>query len=97
MKSGQVNNINNAMVYLTEQNIHSLEVMASKVGFTLWEFERLVGIAQNSIRWCKEFGVDLTGTSAEEVMVKHKGCVKSWSKTLLIKPRIKLNKEKVSS
>lgn len=68
-----------ALAYLTDCTLATVELLAGKKTRTKHEFDRQINLAQAGIDWMREMGVDFKGTRAEEVVKRYEGSVKLWA------------------
>ena len=67
-----------ALLYITDCNLATVQYLASLKNKSKSEFSRQISIAQKSCNWLKEFGIDSKGTRAEDII--NKTTVKNWIK-----------------
>ena len=66
-----------ALVYLTDCTLATVSEMASKKSRPKGEFKRQMEIAQISINWMLDMGIDVGNTRARDVMLA--GSVEKWA------------------
>ncbi|RKZ84410.1 MAG: hypothetical protein DRQ39_08365 [Gammaproteobacteria bacterium] len=66
-----------ALAYITDCTLATVASMAMLKSRKKGEFARQISIAQKSIDWMNQMGVDMSGTRAEDVM-KVSGSVEAW-------------------
>ena len=83
MQKYQVRDTGQALAYITDCNLATVCEMAMKKSRPKHEFNRQMSIAQTSIDWMVEMGVDVSTTRAVEVIAA--GSVKQWAETYMPK------------
>jgi len=79
MQKHQVRTPNQALAYITDCNLATVQDMAMKKSRGKREFERQINIAQTACDWMRQMNIDVTGTRAKEVF-KFNGSVSDWIK-----------------
>jgi hypothetical protein len=64
----RVNTPEQALAYITDCCLATVSHMATLKSRKKNEFERQISIAQTACDWMKDFNIDPTGTSAEEII-----------------------------
>lgn len=72
-----------ALAYITDCNLATVCSMEMMKRRPKHEFERQMSIAQSSVTWMQEFGIDFTGTRAQDVV--EAGSVEAWVERFLEK------------
>ena len=70
-----------ALAYITDCALATVETMAMKTRRQKREFERQIAIAQTAVTWMQQMGVDASSTRVEEVIKA--GSVKKWAEQYL--------------
>jgi hypothetical protein len=73
----KVNDVSQALVYITDCNLATVCDMAGKKSKSKSEYSRQKSIAQTAVSWMVQMGVDFSGTRAEEVVKA--GSVAEWA------------------
>jgi hypothetical protein len=81
MHKSQVRSPAEALVYLTDCTLATVNALASKRSAPKGELRRQCAMAQQAIEWMDAFGVDYSGTRATEVSANHQGSVEAWAET----------------
>ena len=76
-----VRNPADALAYITDCNLATVESMAKKSKRRKFEFNRQISIAQTAVDWMQQMGVDMSSTRAEEVIKS--GSVQKWAEQYL--------------
>ena len=74
-----VRSLEDAFVYLADCQLATVSGMAMKKSRPSGEYKRQKSIAQKYVNWMRSFGIDPTGTRAEEVIVNYDGDVFAWA------------------
>lgn len=74
-----VSNPAQALAYITDCNMATVEEMATKKSRNKREYKRQINIAQIAIDWMIEMKVDMSGTRAEKICEEN-GKVSDWVK-----------------
>lgn len=82
MRKENVRNPSDALVYLTDCNLATVEHMAGLKSRNKSEYIRQKEISQTSINWIITMKLNPTNTRAEEVIDKYNGNVENWSNDL---------------
>lgn len=86
MRKDQVRAPADALAYITDCTLATVSSMAGKKSRPKYEFERQMSIAQTAINWMVEFGIDVTGTRAEDVIAA--GSVQKWAQNYMPSPEV---------
>lgn len=78
MNKHKVRTIEKAMAYITDCCLATVSSMAMKKSRPKGEYDRQISIAQSACDWMEQFGVDVTGTRAEDIVGKT--TVAEWAK-----------------
>ena len=70
-----------ALAYITNCTLATVETMAMKTRRPKHEFERQIAIAQEAVTWMQQMGVDSSSTLLDEVIKA--GSVKKWAEQYL--------------
>ncbi|MGP1715777.1 MAG: hypothetical protein ACTS9Y_01235 [Methylophilus sp.] len=87
IKVSEVKNVNDAMLYILEGHLATLELLADKAAPTRCELERAIELGQASVKWANEFGLNLENTRAEVIRKEFNSNVKAWATHLLANKR----------
>lgn len=79
MNRYQVRSAEQALAYLIDCTLATVQSMAMKKSRGKYEYERQMEIAQRGINWAVSMGVDLSSTRAEDVCAKYTS-VSKWAK-----------------
>ena len=72
-----------ALAYLADCTLATVEMMAMKKSRQKGEFGRQISIAQRAVSWMVEMGVSAEGTRAQEV-IDQGGSVDEWVKQFVV-------------
>ena len=75
MRSYDVSTPGDALAYITDCNLATIESMAIKKSRPKYEYQRQIGIAQKAVNWMKQMGISMHGTRAEDIT----GTVAEWA------------------
>ena len=79
MMKHKVLSVHDALAYVTDCTLATVSDRSMTKSAGKRETERQISIAQTSIDWMRSFGVDFSGTRAEEVVAKFGGKVSDWA------------------
>ena len=68
MRSEQVQTPEQALVYITDCTLATVDKLAMKTNPPRGELKRQISIAETSIAWIKKFNLDYTNTRIEDVL-----------------------------
>lgn len=80
MLKHQVKTAEDALAYLLDCNLATVEGMAGKKSRPSGEYKRQISIAQQHLDWAIVFDADISRTRAVEVK-NHRGNVAAWAKS----------------
>ena len=85
MRYGDIRSPQDALAYLLDCSLATVEDLARKKTRSKYEYERQISIAQNNLVFCLNFGSNLSRTRAIDVLNKFgngENCVKLWAESL---------------
>lgn len=86
MKKSEVENERQAIAYLLECSLATVEGLALTKSRKVYEYTRQISIAQFAMDWARKFGADLDDEPrAMDVVKKHCGNVTEWAKSFEVK------------
>lgn len=83
MLSRDVKNEKEALAFLLDCTLATVETMAMKKSRLKGEFDRQKGIAEKAMGWCVQFNVDISTTRAHDICVRYKGDIDRWAERLM--------------
>lgn len=78
MHKMDVRTVGQAMAYLLDCAMATVESMAMTKSRKKGEYARQIAIAQTHYDWCRQFGVSVDTTRASD-LPKHDHCIRSWA------------------
>jgi hypothetical protein len=75
----QIKNIKDAFAYSLDCNLATVSSMAMLKSRTKCEYHRQIEIAQQMLRWCVEFDVDVSATRGYVIIGKFYKSVRIWA------------------
>jgi len=73
-----------ALAYLLDCTLATVETMAEKKRIPKYEYERHVGIAQRNLELCRKFDCNIAGTRGQKVMEEFNGDVSEYGLSIQI-------------
>lgn len=85
MNYNEVNTEGKALAYLLDCTLATVESLAITKSRKQYEYKRQISIAQTTLDWCRQFGVDVSKTRAKKIIEGHQANVIRWTESFEVK------------